>query len=145
MKMSQLMILLSMCLTYLGVCFHCVFFLQAMSFLEPKTVHMFYFTGQKQTTPSCPVQLAPDFNPSSASQSYDNSAAGPTCAQNCRYIFCMKNRIKGIVKIVVILTILLTRVKCVAKPIFRAVIRKYVRHLDIIFSHSPLNISLVQE
>ena len=53
-----------------------------MSFLEPKTVNMFYFTGKQQTTPSCPVQLAPDFNPSSAAQSYMNSDAA--CSENCR-------------------------------------------------------------
>ncbi|PFX31789.1 uncharacterized protein LOC111321704 [Stylophora pistillata] len=56
---------------------------EAMSFLEPKTVNMFHFTGAKQTTPSCPVQLAPDFNPSSAAQSYTNSDAD--CSRNCRY------------------------------------------------------------
>ena len=55
-----------------------------MSFLEPKTVDMFYFTGKQQTTPSCPVQLAPDFNPSTASQSYVNSDAA--CSHNCRYV-----------------------------------------------------------
>jgi len=56
---------------------------EAMSFLEPKTVNMFYFTGKQQTTPSCPVQLSPDFNPSSASQSYVHSNAA--CSENCRY------------------------------------------------------------
>ncbi|XP_068693508.1 uncharacterized protein [Montipora foliosa] len=56
---------------------------EAMSFLEPKTVNMFFFTGKNDTTPSCPVELVPDFNPSSASQSYENS--GARCPHNCRY------------------------------------------------------------
>ena len=55
-----------------------------MSFLEPKTVDMFYFTGKQRTTPSCPVQLAPDFNPSTASQSYVHSDAA--CSRNCWYV-----------------------------------------------------------
>lgn len=58
-------------------------FPKAMSFLEPKTVNMFHFTGAKQTTPSCPVQLAPDFNPSSAAQSYELSDA--VCSKNSRW------------------------------------------------------------
>lgn len=57
-------------------------FPKTMSFLEPKTVNMFHFTGAKQTTPSCPVQLAPDFNPSSAAQSYELSDA--VCSKNSR-------------------------------------------------------------
>lgn len=55
-----------------------------MSFLEPKTGGMFYFTGEHKTTPSCPVELAPDFNPSSASQSYENRDA--QCSSNCQYV-----------------------------------------------------------
>ena len=55
-----------------------------MSFLEPKTGDMFYFTGEQKTTPSCPVELAPDFNPSSASQSYENRDA--QCSSNCQYV-----------------------------------------------------------
>ena len=65
--------------TILFLHFH---FPKAMSFLEPKTVNMFHFTGAKQTTPSCPVQLAPDFNPSSAAQSYELSDA--VCSKNSR-------------------------------------------------------------
>ncbi|XP_015750670.1 PREDICTED: uncharacterized protein LOC107330606 [Acropora digitifera] len=57
---------------------------EAMSFLEPKTGDMFYFTGEQKTTPSCPVELAPDFNPSSASQSYENRDA--QCSSNCQYV-----------------------------------------------------------
>lgn len=65
--------------TILFLHFH---FPKAMSFLEPKTVNMFHFTGAKQTTPCCPVQLAPDFNPSSAAQSYELSDA--VCSKNSR-------------------------------------------------------------
>ena len=44
-----------------------------MSLLDPKTINMFYLTGQKQTTPNCPIELQPDLNPSSAAQSYMES------------------------------------------------------------------------
>ncbi|XP_031564576.1 uncharacterized protein LOC116299978 [Actinia tenebrosa] len=56
---------------------------EIMSILDPKTIGMFFFTGQKHTTPNCPVTLAPDFNPSSAAQSYENS--DPNCTRPCSY------------------------------------------------------------
>lgn len=56
---------------------------KVMSMLDPKTINMFFFTGQKHTTPNCPVTLAPDFNPSSAAQSYINS--DPNCTRPCSY------------------------------------------------------------
>ena len=54
-----------------------------MSLLEPKTVDMFYFTGNKQTTPSCPVDMRPNFNPSSGVQSYSRSTK--TCSRKSYY------------------------------------------------------------
>lgn len=54
-----------------------------MSLLDPLTINMFYFTGEKHTTPNCPVQLVPDFNPSSAAQSYIKT--GPDCRTPCYY------------------------------------------------------------
>ena len=47
--------------------------LYAKSLLDPKTIDMFYFTGKKQTTPNCPVNLEPDLNPSHGAQSYRES------------------------------------------------------------------------
>ena len=41
-----------------------------MSLLSPKTIPMFHFTGNKATTPICPVDMRPDLNPSSGAQSY---------------------------------------------------------------------------
>jgi uncharacterized protein (DUF885 family) len=49
-----------------------------MSMLEAKTAPMFYFTGKHKTTPSCPVELSPDFNPESGTQSYLTSDAACT-------------------------------------------------------------------
>ena len=40
--------------------------------LDPKIVSMFYFFGDKHTTPNCPVRLRPDFNPAHSAQSYDS-------------------------------------------------------------------------
>ena len=44
-----------------------------MSMLYPKITDMFYFAGDKHSTPNCPVELRPDLNPSSGIQSYDGS------------------------------------------------------------------------
>ena len=44
-----------------------------MSLIDSKTIDMFYFTGDKHTTPNCPVELQPDLNPSSGAQSYVES------------------------------------------------------------------------
>ena len=54
-----------------------------MSMLDPKTVKMFYFTGNKHTTPNCPVEMRPNFNPSSGAQSYQRSTS--TCSRTAKY------------------------------------------------------------
>ena len=54
-----------------------------MSFLEPKTIPLFYFTGEKATTPTCPVEMQPNLNPSSGAQSYQNADAG--CTRSAKY------------------------------------------------------------
>ena len=41
--------------------------------LDPQTVNMFHFSGPKHTTPNCPVDMAPSFNPSRGAQSYRRS------------------------------------------------------------------------
>ena len=56
---------------------------QVMSMLDPQTVHMFHFSGPKHTTPNCPVDLAPNFNPSSGAQSYSRSTKD--CIRNSIY------------------------------------------------------------
>ncbi|XP_032218034.2 uncharacterized protein LOC5517661 [Nematostella vectensis] len=56
---------------------------EVMSLLDPKTVNMFHFTGEQQTTPGCPVSLIADFMPTSAAQSYVNSDS--SCSSNCFY------------------------------------------------------------
>lgn len=43
---------------------------------------MFYFSGPKHTTPNCPIEMAPDFNPSAAAN-YEE--AGKECKVNARY------------------------------------------------------------
>ncbi|KAL9986423.1 hypothetical protein ACROYT_G000570 [Oculina patagonica] len=54
-----------------------------MSLLEPKTIPMFYFTGDKATTPTCPVDMRPNFNPSSGVQTYSHSDAD--CTRSAKY------------------------------------------------------------
>ena len=54
-----------------------------LSTLYPKTRHMFYYTGERATTPNCPVKLVAKFNPSSGSQSY--GGAGASCSRPSYY------------------------------------------------------------
>lgn len=54
-----------------------------MSELDPKTSKMFYFTGSKHTTPNCPIEMNPDFNPTTAVQSYRRSNS--FCSQPAQY------------------------------------------------------------
>ena len=51
--------------------------------MEPKTIPLFHFNGNKATTPTCPVDLYPDLNPSSAAQSYYPST--PDCTRGAKY------------------------------------------------------------
>ena len=51
--------------------------------LYPKIVDMFYFAGDKHSTPNCPINLTPDLNPSSGIQSYDGSDS--MCLKATRY------------------------------------------------------------
>ncbi|XP_028411286.1 uncharacterized protein LOC114533865 [Dendronephthya gigantea] len=50
-----------------------------LSQLDPKTCNLFHFTGLKRTTPNCPIQLVPNFNPSIAAASYfySSGCTGP--------------------------------------------------------------------
>lgn len=57
---------------------------RVLSLVDPMTIDMFYMTGDKSTTPNCPVKMKAKFNPSSGSQSY--SAAGKNCARPCYYM-----------------------------------------------------------
>lgn len=59
------------------------FSLEILSLLEPKTIDMFHFTGKKRTTPSCPINVVPNFNPKTGSQSY--VGAGKSCSSSCSY------------------------------------------------------------
>lgn len=56
---------------------------KVMSLLEPKTIPLFYFTGDKATTPTCPVDMRPNLNPSSGAQSYRRSDA--VCSRSAKY------------------------------------------------------------
>ena len=49
------------------------FIVQIMATLDPKTIDMFHFTGSYQSTPNCPVELVPNFNPSSAAPTFQES------------------------------------------------------------------------
>ena len=50
--------------------------------LDPKTVNMFHFSGAKYTTPNCPIEMSPEFNPSGGA---NYEAAGKDCKKNARY------------------------------------------------------------
>ncbi|XP_068693503.1 uncharacterized protein [Montipora foliosa] len=56
---------------------------KVMSFLEPKTIPLFHIGGEKTTTPSCPVDMRPNLNPSSGAQSYQRSDA--SCSKSAKY------------------------------------------------------------
>ncbi|XP_068740560.1 uncharacterized protein [Montipora capricornis] len=56
---------------------------KVMSMLDPKTVNMFHFNGPKHTTPNCPVDMLPDFNPSAGAQSYIRSTKD--CSRSSYY------------------------------------------------------------
>lgn len=51
--------------------------------LDPKTSQMFYFTGKKHSTPNCPLEIVPDFNPSAGVPSYLKSDS--KCSRNAKY------------------------------------------------------------
>lgn len=51
--------------------------------LDPKTSQMFYFTGKKHSTPNCPLEIVPDFNPSAGVASYLKSDS--KCSRNAKY------------------------------------------------------------
>lgn len=54
-----------------------------LSTLHPKIRGFFYETGNRTSTPNCPVKVVAKFNPSSGSQSY--SSAGSGCSRPCYY------------------------------------------------------------
>ena len=54
-----------------------------LSQIAPRLTNMFYFVGQRKTTPSCPVELDINFMPSNGAQSY--SFIGPTCSRPATY------------------------------------------------------------
>ena len=54
-----------------------------MSLLQPKTIPFFHFTGDKRVTPSCPVEMRPNYNSAMGAQSYSRSDR--TCSKPCYY------------------------------------------------------------
>lgn len=54
-----------------------------MATLYPKTINLFHFTGPYQSTPNCPVELVPNFNPSSAAPTFQES--NPQCSRPSIY------------------------------------------------------------
>jgi len=54
-----------------------------MATLDPKTINLFHFTGPYQSTPNCPVELLPNFNPSSAAPAFQES--DPQCSRPSIY------------------------------------------------------------
>ena len=65
------------------ILFYLSFFFSGYEFVNPKIVDMFWFAGDKHSTPNCPIELKPDFNPSSGSQSYTHS--DPMCLKPAHY------------------------------------------------------------
>lgn len=68
-----------------------VFLLQVMSMLAPKTIPMFHFTGDKATTPTCPIEMYPNLNPAFSYQSYESSDANCTKSAKYKLPFFKKN------------------------------------------------------
>jgi len=64
---------------------------KVMSMLEPKTLPMFYFSGENATTPTCPIDMRPNLNPSSGHQSYQSSDADCTKSAIIKTPFWQKN------------------------------------------------------
>jgi len=62
-----------------------------MSMLEPKTLPMFYFSGENATTPTCPIDMRPNLNPSSGHQSYQSSDADCTKSAIIKTPFWQRN------------------------------------------------------
>ncbi|KAL9986419.1 hypothetical protein ACROYT_G000566 [Oculina patagonica] len=54
-----------------------------MSMLEPKTIQMFHFTGDKATTPTCPIEMDLNLNPAVSYQGYQSSDAD--CTKSAKY------------------------------------------------------------
>lgn len=54
-----------------------------MSLLISKAVSMFYFNGEKLTVPICPVQMAPNLNPSIGIERYGLSDV--MCSKNALF------------------------------------------------------------
>lgn len=57
--------------------------LKVMSLIEPKTLPMFYFTKENATTPTCPIEMIPNLNPSRGFHTYTPSDAD--CAKSAKY------------------------------------------------------------
>ena len=66
-------------------------YLAILSALAPKTNHMFHHTGNRQSTPNCPVLLVANFNPGTGSQSYSSSGKKCDRASHYRLPFFLKD------------------------------------------------------
>lgn len=64
---------------------------QTLGILSPKLIPMFYHTGSKITVPNCPLEMTPDFNPSSGAQSFHPSGAGCLEPSYIKIPFFMNN------------------------------------------------------
>lgn len=69
----------------------CYIVLAVLSSLAPKTTNMFHHTGNKQSTPNCPVLLVANFNPGTGSQSYSSSGKSCSRASHYRLPFYLKD------------------------------------------------------
>ena len=66
---------------------------QLMSHIQPMITPFFEHTGPERTTPSCPVKLVPDFNPSAGVQSYLES--DEDCTEPAKYFIPFFNDNSG--------------------------------------------------
>ena len=56
---------------------------QIMGMLSSKFTNVFYFTGEQATTPNCPIEMLPHYNPSNGAQFYRESDA--ECSTPCYF------------------------------------------------------------
>lgn len=59
------------------------YFEKVMSIIYPKLSTLFYFNGDQNTVPNCPIEMEPHYNPSNGAQYFAKSDGA--CSSTTRY------------------------------------------------------------
>ena len=54
-----------------------------LSYIHPRLVNAFHFTGEKNSVPNCPVEMWPHYNPSNGAMYFQ--LADETCSHTTKY------------------------------------------------------------